>query len=344
MPKKITHDDFMDKILEKHGDLFDYTKTRYINYRTKITITCKSHGEFEIFPDNHLRGQGCVMCARERHKLTKIDEDRLAILRDVHAGKYEYKDLTVTDGKINITCHKHGDFTQSIHQHEYGHGCPQCGIDIQKRPKSKVCRTCKRNLTLDNYGPRYKHCKDCVEKRITFTEKSCSGCGVTKPLSDFPERKDSMTGVRNLCKNCIVSYRKPINQKYRKNNRARINEYGKAYHKARLATDDLYRAKVTARDVVRKAIAKMGYRKGSRTEEILGCSYSDFKAHMESMFREGMGWHNRGEWHVDHVVPLSSGRTESEVLALNRYTNLQPLWGLENMSKSDRMPNQAAGQ
>jgi len=95
---------------------------------------------------------------------------------------------------------------------------------------------------------------------------------------------------------------------------------------------------VIARDVVRKAITKMGYTKGSRTEEILGCSYSDFKAHMESMFKEGMGWHNRGEWHVDHKVPLSSGRTEAEVLSLNHYSNLQPLWGAENIAKSDSMP------
>ena len=50
-------------------------------------------------------------------------------------------------------------------------------------------------------------------------------------------------------------------------------------------------------------------------------------------FTEGMTWDNYGEWQIDHIVPLSSGETLEELIALNHYTNLQPLWADENNRK-----------
>ena len=78
--------------------------------------------------------------------------------------------------------------------------------------------------------------------------------------------------------------------------------------------------------------------KSRRAEQILGCSYSELAAHLEQQFRSGMTWDNRGEWHIDHIVPLASAQTEEEVLSLCHYTNLQPLWAAENLSKGARLP------
>lgn len=79
------------------------------------------------------------------------------------------------------------------------------------------------------------------------------------------------------------------------------------------------------------------YSKKSLTHEILGCSYSEFKTHIESQFIDGMSWDNRSEWHIDHKIPVSSAKTEEELIALNHYSNLQPLWALDNMKKGAKM-------
>jgi hypothetical protein len=68
----------------------------------------------------------------------------------------------------------------------------------------------------------------------------------------------------------------------------------------------------------------------------LGCSYDEFKVHIEKQFLEGMTWANHGKWHLDHIIPVSYGLNESEVIALNHYTNFQPLWATDNMSKGNR--------
>ena len=50
-----------------------------------------------------------------------------------------------------------------------------------------------------------------------------------------------------------------------------------------------------------------------------------------------MTWENHGEWHLDHIVPVSLGETEEEIVSLNHYTNLQPLWKDDNLIKSDNL-------
>ena len=62
------------------------------------------------------------------------------------------------------------------------------------------------------------------------------------------------------------------------------------------------------------------------------------KQHMESQFTEGMTWENQGEWHVDHIIPLAKAKNEERLVKLCHYKNLQPLWGEENLSKGDSMP------
>ena len=45
-----------------HDYLYDYTKSDYVNAATKVIVICKKHGEFNISPNNHLRGKGCLYC------------------------------------------------------------------------------------------------------------------------------------------------------------------------------------------------------------------------------------------------------------------------------------------
>ncbi len=56
----------------------------------------------------------------------------------------------------------------------------------------------------------------------------------------------------------------------------------------------------------------------------------------EEKFIEGMSWDNHGEWHIDHITPISYAKTEEDVLKLNHFSNFQPLWEFDNLSKGNR--------
>lgn len=126
---------------------------------------------------------------------------------------------------------------------------------------------------------------------------------------------------------------------YQKLNWARISKYQQAYAKARLKSDPIYAIGRLARRRISIALRQAGYAKSTRTHEMLGCDYSHLVLHLESQFKDGMTWENRGEWHIDHIIPLASAKTEEEIIALCHYTNLQPLWAFENLSKGARMPD-----
>jgi hypothetical protein len=57
----------------------------------------------------------------------------------------------------------------------------------------------------------------------------------------------------------------------------------------------------------------------------------------EKQFTEGMTWFNHGEWHIDHIYPVSLATDEHHLKKLNHYTNLQPLWAIDNIKKSNKI-------
>ena len=71
--------------------------------------------------------------------------------------------------------------------------------------------------------------------------------------------------------------------------------------------------------------------------EYLGCNIKAFKKHIEQQFTEGMLWENYGERHIDHEIPLKYNKPSlEEVVQRLHYTNTQPMWASENMSKDCR--------
>jgi hypothetical protein len=73
------------------------------------------------------------------------------------------------------------------------------------------------------------------------------------------------------------------------------------------------------------------------TEKLLGSDFNTVKTHIENKFTEGMNWKNQGKWHIDHIIPLSSAKTKDELISLCHYLNLQPLWALDNILKSNKI-------
>lgn len=80
-----------------------------------------------------------------------------------------------------------------------------------------------------------------------------------------------------------------------------------------------------------------GYRKNSKTAQMLGCSWRFLKTHIEKQFTKGMTWENRHLWQIDHIIPLASAKNEDQLKKLCHFSNLQPLWNYDNQSKSDKI-------
>ena len=80
-----------------------------------------------------------------------------------------------------------------------------------------------------------------------------------------------------------------------------------------------------------------GTNRSKRSEEIIGLSWIEFKLYIETKFLEGMSWDNYGEWHIDHIIPLCSASNDNDLEKLFHYSNCQPLWKKDNISKGGKI-------
>jgi hypothetical protein len=133
-----------------------------------------------------------------------------------------------------------------------------------------------------------------------------------------------------------------VRRKARKNwlskNRQKLNIWRAKNARERRANDPLFALKQVCRTRIKHALDNKGLKKNFKIRETLGCSWEELKSHVESLFVDGMSWVNRSEWHLDHVIPLCLAQDAVEVMMLNHYTNLQPLWVSDNLTKNDELP------
>ena len=102
-------------------------------------------------------------------------------------------------------------------------------------------------------------------------------------------------------------------------------------------TDPIYKFRKNIQNNIRNSFKRGGFSKTSKTREILGAEWEVIKEYFEKRFKEGMTWDNQGEWHIDHILPISTATYHEDVIRLNHYTNLQPLWAEDNIKKSDKL-------
>jgi hypothetical protein len=143
--------------------------------------------------------------------------------------------------------------------------------------------------------------------------------------------------------------KKQYNKKYRTNNSVKIKEYRKinsdglkvkrrVYIRNKMATDSVFKLKHNLGSLIRISFKSRGYTKNSKTNEILGCTVEEFKQYLETKFESWMNWDNRGfyngelnyGWDPDHIIPISSAKTEDEIIKLNHFSNFQPLCSKTN--------------
>ena len=204
--------------------------------------------------------------------------------------------------------------------------------------------------------------------------KTCSICNEEKIIGEFYlcwNKEDSRNYYYSYCKSCC----KKKSNKYKKQNRDRVNKVNATYmeiyrkanpdkkrewHKANKGRVAVYAKKHSEK--VRKRcrerwwseknyrlrilfshrlwMALKGTKKRHKTLDLLGCSIDKLVLHLESLFQEGMTWDNYGRdgWHLDHIIPCSMFElvnSEEQEICFH-YTNLQPLWAHDNLSKNSR--------
>lgn len=132
---------------------------------------------------------------------------------------------------------------------------------------------------------------------------------------------------RNKCKICTKNALKV------KSNDV-INAKKRQREQLRRDNDPIYRLRHNLSTRLWLTVSK----KLGKTVELVGCSYDDLVSHLESKFIDGMTWDNYGKWHVDHIRPCSSfnlSNVEQQKECFH-WTNLQPLWAKDNLSKGSR--------
>jgi very-short-patch-repair endonuclease len=122
---------FISKANQIHGERYDYYKVNYINAKTKVTIICSEHGEFQQTPSNHLSNYNCQKCAKNY----KLDTDSfIEKAKGIHNDKYDYSKVNYinADTQIIIICREHGEFTQIPDFHiNRKCGCPKCSNNVK---------------------------------------------------------------------------------------------------------------------------------------------------------------------------------------------------------------------
>ena len=189
--------------------------------------------------------------------------------------------------------------------------------------------------------------------------KYCTRCEQTKELTEFHKKSRSCDGRQSRCKVCVNAQDK----KYYQNNREKYNAKSKKWQqnnrekhnalvrksskcpeakkrtnarfKKRYHSDPQFRLLTKSRGRLRKALK--GKNKSASTMTLLGCSIPHLKDHLEKQFIPGMTWANQGKWHIDHMMPCASFELSDpeQQRQCFHYTNLQPMWSKENISKGD---------
>lgn len=203
--------------------------------------------------------------------------------------------------------------------------------------------------------------------------RTCKKCGIEKPINEFYKNGKF---YRPSCKECdkkqSAEYKsknlekvRELNREYSRRNKKKREEYAVDYYLLNrdkiLTKQKEYWSKQENKE--RKALRKReqwqrdenlkissncrgriyralkGQRKSKSTEKLVGCSFSELKIYLENKFLNGMTWNNYGEWHIDHILPCASfdlSKKEEQEKCFH-YTNLQPLWGVDNLIKSSKI-------
>lgn len=215
---------------------------------------------------------------------------------------------------------------------------------------------------MDTKTPRKKPLPRKLKKELEEKGlKRCFRCEQILDLSEFSKNKGSCRVCSKDMTDNWLKNNPNYHKQQRKKTHAKRVEYDKKWRENNrekyLARKHKNRAKRRKEDPVYRISNSLRCRlysslknqlKTSSTFELLGCSGEELKSYLESLWKDGMTWENYGSgtdgkhldgWHIDHIIPISSfdlcdPKQQKECF---HYTNLQPMWGVENLKKGSKI-------
>lgn len=154
--KKLTTKEWIEKAQKVHGKTYNYSKSQYINTRSKIEIICPEHGEFWQEANAHIQGQGCPKCANLSRNKFKFNTQEEFIIKAniIHNFKYNYSKIIykLSKEKVIIICPIHGEFFQTPNDHLQNKGCPKCQLKSQTKLYNLLSNTFLNEIIYFEFG------------------------------------------------------------------------------------------------------------------------------------------------------------------------------------------------
>lgn len=207
------------------------------------------------------------------------------------------------------------------------------------------CVTCKKDKPYDADNFKLKNeklgvtCLTCLEKKKKWADDNREARLETSHKWVNTHKEQIKKYQKSYREGKMREHRLSLKKDWASKNKDRIKAAIRKYHVERMKNDPNYRLARNIRKRFAMAIKKGS--KGGSAIKCLGCSIEELKKHLELQFKEGMNWDNYGKsgWHIDHIIPLVKFDLTNleDVRKVCHYTNLQPLWAEENLSKGDNV-------
>lgn len=188
--------------------------------------------------------------------------------------------------------------------------CLHCGGEFQTNHHSKI--TCSAKCAKSERAEK--------NRQTVWISKKCCECGNEfRPFGNLPN-------ILTCSKKC---------------SRARYNKNRQKWQSHRYHSDPAFRLGQCMKQRIYKVLRPTSLKKaGRKTIAMIGCSIEFLREHLQQKFKEGMAWNNYGtHWQVDHILPISSFNLNNpeHQRKVFHYSNLQPLWAMENLAKSNKI-------
>ena len=217
--------------------------------------------------------------------------------------------------------------------------CPNCSKEFNRTSsnkyycskectKTKIIETQKRYHQSDSY-------KEVIKKYYQSSGKKYQQSELGKKARERRQQTESYKGSRKKYQQSEKG--KKALKKYQQS--AKGIETTKVNTANRKKIDPIFKLTIAMRHRLNKFLKVTNMKKTNSTFKIIGCTPKFLKEYLEKKFKPGMTWenHTKDGWHVDHRLPLSSGKTLEDTYKLAHYTNLQPMWATENLKKGNKI-------
>jgi hypothetical protein len=211
--------------------------------------------------------------------------------------------------------------------------CKVCKKEFEAKGKQQYCSSECIKINKNNDRRKEVILFECLICKKEFNQKrkdniTCSSsCSQKLWVLNNPDKNHERNNGNDA---------KIRNKQWYDDNKDKIKKIRNRYKKKKYSIDPLFKLKENVRNLIRGSLSSIGKRKNTKTEQILGCSFIEFKQHIESLWEPWMNWSNKGNpkdgvyepnktWDIDHIIPSSNAETEDDVYKLNHYSNYQPL-------------------